>query len=73
MVAMKFTTKDRDNDKSPGNCALGRDGSGWWHSFCSHININHFRYKSQYSIVLNGKWHPLPFTEMKIKPTTCNV
>ena len=70
---MKFSTKDRDNDKHPAKCAIGRDGGGWWHNSCSAININHPTYKSDYSITLNGKWHRLPFIEMKIKPITCNV
>ena len=72
---MKFTTKDRDNDKYGGNCAIsgnGRDVGGWWYNACSHIQPNH-QYKHRYSIVYNGKWHPLPFIEMKIKPVTCNV
>ena len=72
---MKFTTKDRDNDNSGGNCAIkasGRDTGGWWYNACSYIFINH-QYKHQYSIYLNGKWHPLPFIEMKIKPFTCNI
>ena len=72
---MKFTTKDRDNDKNGGNCAVNRDGNnagGWWHNSCSLIHINH-QYKHQYSIRLNGKWYSLPFVEMKIKPITCNV
>ena len=68
---MKFTTKDRDNDKCGGNCAISGDG-GWWHNCCSLIHINP-QYKNGYSIHLNGKWHPLPFIEMKIKPITCNV
>ena len=69
---MKFTTKDRDNDKySSGNCA-GSGGGGWWYSVCSHIQLNH-QYKSHYSVHLNRKWHPLPFIEMKIKPITCNA
>ena len=75
MVAMKFTTKDRDNDKSGGNCAIsgnGRDAGGWWHNHCSDIHINH-QYNSHYSIRLNGKWLSLPFIEMKIKPITCSV
>ena len=68
---MKFTTKDRDNDKySGGNCAS--IGGGWWYNFCSYIQLNH-QYKSLYSVHLNRKWHPLPFIEMKIKLITCNV
>ena len=72
---MKFTTKDRDNDKYGGNCAVSGEGNnagGWWHRICSHIHVNH-QYKSIYSIYLNGAWHSLPFIEMKIKPITCNV
>ena len=73
---MKFTTKDRDNDKyGSKNCAVSVDGGnagGWWHYSCSHIHINH-QYKSQYSIYLNNKWYSLPFIEMKIKPITCNI
>ena len=73
---MKFTTKDRDNDKySSGNCAIsgeGKNAGGWWYNICSRIHINH-QYNHQYSIYLNGKSHHLPFIEMKIKPITCNI
>ena len=72
---MKFTTKNRDNDIWDGNCAVTRHGGnagGWWYSYCSHIHVNH-QYKHKESIYLNKKWHPLRFTEMKIKPITCNV
>ena len=73
---MKFTTKDRDNDKSVKNCAVnGRDGNnagGWWHKDCSLMHVNH-QYKDKQSIRLNGKWYSLPFIEMKIKPITCNA
>ena len=72
---MKFTTKDRDNDKNSGNCAITGDGGnagGWWHKSCSLIHVNH-QYKHKYSIHLNGKWHSLSFTEMKIKPVICNA
>ena len=70
---MKFTTKDRDNDKSNGNCAVdyeGNNGGGWWYRYCSHIRLNH-KYKNSYNIYLYGKWYPLSFTEMKIKPYKC--
>ena len=73
---MKFTTKDRDNDKDENkNCAKDRDGGnagGWWHNACTYIHANR-QYKHQYTIYLNGKWHLLIFMEIKIKPTTCNA
>ena len=75
---MKFTTKDRDNDKNGKNCALYGDGGiagGWWHNSCSYIHVNH-QYKHRNSIYLNDQWHSLPFIEMnsmKIKPITCNA
>ena len=72
---MKFTTKDRDNDKHSGNCAVsgaGNNAGGWWHNRCSLIQANH-QYKDNHSIHLNGKWHSLSFIEIKIKPVTCNA
>ena len=70
---MKFTTKDRDNDRCNQNCAKDHDGKnagGWWHNCCSYIHPNH-QYKNTHSIVLNNKWHPVSFIEMKIKPYNC--
>ena len=41
---MKFTTRDRDNDRSPINCALhyniGYQAGGWWHRDCTYIFPN---------------------------------
>ena len=40
---MKFTTRDRDNDKWNGrNCAVddaGGNAGGWWYNDCSHSYI----------------------------------
>lgn len=37
--AMKFTTKDRDNDLWPWNCAK-KFGGGWWYQACSAAYLN---------------------------------
>ena len=36
---MMFTTKDSDNDKLGGNCAVTY-GNGWWFNACHHTNLN---------------------------------
>ena len=73
-----FTTRDSDNDKWNGNCAVGdpaRPNGGWWHKWCWHININNFYNNKYYGIYINGEWlHKLPpFIEMKIRPHNCNI
>ena len=71
---IKFTTKDRDNDRaSGGNCALCGDGidtGRWWHNSCTNIHPNHL-YKSRYGIAIGGMWYSFQFIEMKIKPINC--
>ena len=71
---MKFSTKERENDKhNNDNCAVdhaGGNAGGWWYRHCSHIYLNH-QYNHSLSIYLNNRFHPLPFIEMKIKPYKC--
>ena len=70
---MKFTTKDRDNDKRGGNCAIsgwGKDTGGWWYENCARIQPNH-QYKSAEGTYISGSWHSFQFIEMKIKPIKC--
>ncbi|XP_065886147.1 fibrinogen-like protein A [Dysidea avara] len=72
---MKFSTKDRDNDKWGSNCAVndaGGNGGGWWYNACSNIRLNH-QYKSTYSLYVSSKWRALSFVEMKIRPKSCAI
>ena len=71
---MKFTTRDRDNDKWRLNCAVDHVGNagGWWYKDCSYIHPNH-QYDNIYSVVLNVLWHSLSFIEIKIRPLNCDL
>ena len=71
---MAFTTKDRDNDRYGGNCAVQWTGA-WWYDSCHDSNLNG-RYLGQgqnswQSVV----WYDfrgvssLKFTEIKLRPS----
>ncbi|XP_046861380.1 ryncolin-1-like [Xenia sp. Carnegie-2017] len=70
---MAFTTKDSDNDKHGGNCAIGHWGA-WWYNGCHSSNLNGHYYRSNQSNFNGVNWRhwkeyeSLKFTEMKIKP-----
>ena len=74
---MYFTTKDRDNDKWAHNCAIDNYGQnipngGWWYNQCKLTQPN-VLYNHKNAIFLNGKYHPLPFIEIKIRPHNCSI
>ena len=73
---MAFTTKDRDNDRSGGNCALINTGA-WWYSSCHESNLNGQYLGNKADNTGRGVmwWHfrdylSLKFTEMKLRPSS---
>ena len=71
-----FSTQDRDNDVSSGNCAQSYKGA-WWHKNCHHSNLNgkhSLQGGSPTLIWYNGTMN-VPYTkvEMKIQLKECNI
>lgn len=70
-----FTTKDRDNDKNSGNCAVSYKG-GWWFNNCVTASLNGFYYHGKHSTYHDGiNWrawkggsYSAKRAEMKIRP-----
>ena len=66
---MKFTTKDRDNDRKAGySCAVtgnGKNSNGWWFNNCAFIQLNK-QYSEVHKVYDGRSWHNYLFIEMKI-------
>ena len=69
---MAFSTKDRDNDKYRGNCAVAYSGAGWFRS-CFSVNLNG-RYlngattpKGVVWHTFSNSWRSLKFAQMKLR------
>ena len=75
----RFSTKDRDNDKYPGDCAEQNQGA-WCYNSCFHSNLNgryHGGQHSSYADGINwydwkGDYYSAKQADMKIKPVEQN-
>lgn len=72
----RFTTKDKDQDAYPQNCATSFKG-GWWYEKCHWANLNGLYLAGDHSSYADGViwyyWkgyhHSFKVSEMKIRPT----
>ena len=71
---MQFSTTDRDNDASSGQCASLHRGSGWWYNRCyySLLTGSHGLGKLQWRN-RNGQYPYHPFAEMRLRPKNCKA
>ena len=69
---MKFSTKDKDNDRWGSSCAVSYKG-GWWYKSCAYSNLNgiyasrrlsNARYCVWYHF---DKWYALRSADMKVR------
>ncbi|XP_073500743.1 ficolin-1-like [Phyllobates terribilis] len=70
-----FSTKDRDNDDFPENCA-GRFKGAWWYGGCHNSNLNAQYLRGKHTSYAdgvnweagNGQHYSYKITEMKFRP-----
>ena len=69
---MAFSTKDRDNERWDGHCAVSQ-ASGWWHDSCIYSDLNG-KYKGHKISTQGVTWYhlkrayvSLKFSEMKLR------
>ncbi|XP_064116151.1 ficolin-3-like isoform X2 [Macrobrachium nipponense] len=66
-----FTTYDRDNDETTGNCAV-TEGGGFWHYRCNNlIHPTASRSEGLTSSCFNNQQDTAVFLQLKIRPVIC--
>jgi hypothetical protein len=68
LSGMQFSTNDRDNDLSLGNCAHAFNG-GWWFKMCHSVFLNGPWKSGNWSL----PWNPKVTTGTQIKETAMMI
>jgi len=71
---MRFSTKDRDNDRTALNCAKTMEKGGWWYKDCGKSNLNGmFYYNGErktsgiHWMTWRGKYYSLENVKMMVR------
>ena len=66
---MKFSTRDRDNDKSYASCSTAYyDNVGWWFNSCYHVYLT-----APVGARATKKSQAYDYAEMKVRPLSCDL
>lgn len=69
----KFTTRDRDNDRSRDNCAVRYHGA-WWYKQCYESNLNGRYYSNKGTTLSDGiTWFPFTGYNYSAKTVTMAI
>ena len=68
----KFSTKDKDQDASPDNCAAKHHG-GWWYRYCFLAKFTGVHYEGENGVTFGNHWVAITGWEGSFKKVSMKV